>query len=69
MEALDFIALFSKTIAEQGLAGMVIVVLLVFIAILWKALQAKNKRIAVLVDRMLKMSEHVNIMIERITGK
>ena len=69
VEMTVFLSKFSEVIAEQGLAGMVIVILLISNVALWRALQKKNKRVATLVDRMLTMAEEVNIMIERITGR
>lgn len=69
MEATNVLSKFSSVIADLGLAGMVIAILITSNVALWKMLKERNTRIASLVDRMLTMSERANTMIERITGR
>ena len=69
METTTFLSQFSNVIAEQGLAGMVIVMLIISNVVLWRALQDRNKRMAELSDRSHTQSREFNIMIERITGR
>ena len=69
MEIVDFFGLFSGTLKDLGLAGLVIAAQFIGLVFMWKALGRCHERQTELVDQVIRMSQETNTMIERITGR
>lgn len=69
MGAMDTISSFKEVLADLGVAGFLIAVLIAGIGVLWRAYQKSLERNRELTDKMLGMAKEVTTMIERITGR
>lgn len=61
--------LLSGQYGMTGIAGGLLALMMTGIVVLWRALVRERKRTSELVDKMLEMTAHTAIMIERITSR